>query len=97
MTFAVFIFAALVIAYVLWLAERDKNELKRQLTEVQAENHALILALSKRPHASAPEVESTGTNPTMIPQRHRPGRFVSFGASKRVLENQEPPQRSVNV
>lgn len=103
MSLAVLIFAVLLCVYLAWQAERDKKELKRQLADTQSENRALVLALTKRPIMTSPpesefEFTEAGT-PAMIPQRRRPGRFVSFGADKRRLESQEPTpsQRSVTV
>lgn len=109
MTVAVAIFALFLSVYLILTTERDKKDLKRQLAETQAENRALVLALTKRQAAASfassaamaagEAVSSVAPEELDRIRKHarRPGRFISFGQAKRSLENQEPPQRSVNV
>lgn len=110
MTVAVAIFALLLSVYLILAAERDRKDFKRQLTETQTENRALVLALTKRQaaatYASSAAMAAGEPVPSVAPeeldrirnQTLRPGRrFISFGQAKRSLENQETPQRSVNV
>ena len=102
MTIAALIVAALFAIYSLVRAEFDKYELKREIEQRDEEREELIervLKLSKRETVSVGAGEAheliRGQDSPLV-QRGRPGRFRSFGAAKRRLESQEPPQRSVN-
>jgi hypothetical protein len=102
MTIAALIVAALFAIYSLVRAEFDKYELRKEIAELNKERDELIervLKLGRReiPISSAGEAHELirGQGSPLV-QRGRPGRFRSFGAEKRRLESQEPPQRSVN-
>ena len=95
MTITALMIAALFALYSLVRAEFDKYELKKTITQLEAENHALRRRPSLIP--AVPQGEDEHTLTTQAVRRGRPGRFQSFGAAKRILENQPAPQRSVNV
>jgi len=75
----------------------------RLLETTNAELRAEIKQLRLRIGRSLAETATAGyegDDPLTAPpaRRGRPGRFLAFSADKRRLENQrEPPQRSVNV
>lgn len=102
MTIALLIVACLFAAHSLVRAEFDKYELRKEIAELNKERDELIervLKLGRReiPISSVGEAHELirGQDSPLV-QRSRPGRFRSFGAEKRRLESQEPPQRSVN-
>jgi hypothetical protein len=99
MSIAALIIAALFVAYTLVRAEFEKYELRKKIANIEAENHALVLALQRRPQILPTQSDDSPANTltTQAIQRGRPGRFQSFGRAKRILENQPAPQRSVNV
>jgi hypothetical protein len=98
MSIAALILFALFAVYSLVRTEFEKYELKRENTQLRSENHTLSEKLAKRPVLiPAQDGEERPAVAQQNVRRGRPGRFQSFGAAKRILESQEPPQRSVNV
>jgi hypothetical protein len=92
---AALIIGALFAAYGLARAEFEKYELKKEISELREERDGLIEKLLKRPISLLAQKDDTGANAITQQPLHR--RRPSFGAAKRILENQEaPPQRSVN-
>ncbi len=102
MTIALLIVACVFAAYSLVRAEFDKHELRKELAQANEDREELferMITMSKRQNVNAgagdPHDLIRGQDSPQI-QRGRAGRFRSFGAEKRRLENQEAPQRSVN-
>jgi hypothetical protein len=98
MPIAALIIAALFVAYTLVRAEFEKYELKKTIKQVEAENRALVMALTKRPSILPVQTDDDERSlTTQAVKRARPGQFLSFGRAKRILENQPEPPRSVKV
>jgi hypothetical protein len=96
MSIAALIIAALFVAYTLVRAELEKHELKRALAKAEGEIRTLTEKLVKRALMQPASYATDGDAPDHQPagvmgvQRGRPGRFKSFGASKRSLNEYEP-------
>lgn len=98
MTFAAF-FHLLTTSRYTRLLERENVELREQVAAFRLDQakwqRELLRARLAQPDAM-PDEEAGELRATIPPRRGRPGRFQSFGAAKRRLENQEAPsQRSV--
>lgn len=98
MTFAAFLHRLTTSRYTR-LLERENAELREQVGALKLEHakaqRELLRARLAQPDAM-PDEEASELRATIPPRRGRPGRFQSFGAAKRRLENQpEAPQRSV--
>lgn len=84
------------------LLERENDELRARVKEVEAENRALVFALGRRPTDAAlvEETERAASTPAVPApslRRQRPGKFQGFSQAKKQLESQSAPtQRSVS-
>jgi hypothetical protein len=105
MTFSEFLHILTTSRYTRKL-EEENTELKSLRAEVamlRADRDRILKRLLGAPQSmtqgsvDGDDMGRGSGSPSMIQQRGRPGRFKSFGAAKRELESQDPPQRSVNV
>lgn len=90
MTFSAFLHILTTSRYTRKL-EEENAELKAKVAQLE------MRVSSRMSPIAAEDLPEEVTTALRMPQRGRPGRFKSFGAAKRELESQDPPQRSVKV
>ena len=77
--------------------EEENAELKAKLAQFELYVSSRMRAVKVAAEDLPQEIHLPEGIQRAVAQRGRPGRFQSFGAAKRELESQDPPQRSVNV